>query len=176
MQLYNIALVFDNKVSDMIISYATKLYEIMNSDVILGRNSHPHMTIAQFEVEKNQAKEIWDSCTSSLKDTPDLTFSGLTILPSSKGGAWLEISILKSNSLLAVQDTLKTIIEPYGSLSNASADAYRPHVTLAHTTSANSLNSLCFSYEPLRLKSVKTALDIGIGTLFDPNEKPLDYF
>lgn len=172
MKRYNIALVFNNEVSDKIISYATSLYKIMESDVILGKNSQPHMTIAQFEVDQERAKNIWDSCIPSIIETPQLNFSGLTVLPSSKGGAWIEISVLKSKSLLILQDTVKKIIDPFTELKNDFGDSYRPHVTIAHTTTGNSFNAFPFAYEPLRLKSVNTQLAIGLGTLFDVNEKP----
>lgn len=172
MERYNIALVFGQEVSEKIVSYARDLYRLIPSDVVLGENSRPHMTIAQFELQQDQAKEIWEYCESSVVETPALNFSGLTILPSSKGGAWLEISVLKSHELLVIQDKMKRIIETYAVLKNDSGDDYRPHVTIAHTTTGNSFSNLPYSYEPVRLESVHTKLAIGLGTAFDLTKNP----
>lgn len=167
MRKFNIGLTFENEISSGIIDYAKKLYKIMDSDVILGTNSVPHVTIGQFSIKDSEAKRIWQRYKAIIFDLPKITFSGITILPSSSGGAWIEISILKNQSLLKLQDDLIKILSPFGNLTNGTGDQYRPHVTLAHTTSGNEFYNFPFEYKTLRLKNLSTELGIGLGTNFE---------
>lgn len=167
MKKFNIALTFEKEVSQSIINYAKELYNSIESDVILGMNSNPHMTIGQFSVEDIDAKLIWDNYKLFTKELPKINFAGITILPSSSGGAWIEISVLKSEALLILQNNLISAVRPYGELTNDTGDKYRPHITIAHTTTGNEFLKFPFEYKALRLKSVITSLGIGLGTNFE---------
>ena len=116
MKRFNIALVFNKEVSEKITAYSQLLCRGLDSDFVIGRNATPHMTIGQFEVENSLAKEIWIKCKNTIEVTPELHFSGITILPSSNGGAWIEISVLKGEELLTLQNSVKGIIEPYSEI------------------------------------------------------------
>ncbi|WP_020586337.1 2'-5' RNA ligase family protein [Desulfobacter curvatus] len=170
MQRFNIALIFNNDVSEKIAKYSQLLCKDIHSDFVVGKNAIPHMTVAQFDIDPSMINEIWKPCMLKISKTPELYFSGITILPSSNGGAWIEISVLKGQELLNLQRTIINIIEPFSSIKNDTYDMYRPHITVAHTTKGNSINNFPFSYEPIRLKSVETTLGIGLGITFDPIE------
>lgn len=168
MNKYNIALTFNKEVSRKINTYSQLLCSNIESDFILGENATPHMTVAQFEVSDLHAKEIWNSCLKLKNTTPVIHFSGITILPSSNGGAWIEISVLKGKELLILQENVKNIINLYGSLKNDFGDMYRPHITVAHATKGNLIAKFPFTYDPLRLNSVQTHFEIGLGIRFEP--------
>lgn len=167
MRKFNIALTFDNDISKSIIEYAKELYNVLDSDVLLGTNSIPHVTIGQFSIEDKEAKRVWQRYKSIIIYSPKINFAGITILPSSSGGAWIEISVLKSQSLLKLQDDLMKILSPFGKLANDIGDNYRPHITIAHTITGNEFNKFPLEYKTLRLKSVSTELGIGLGTNFE---------
>lgn len=167
MKKFNIALTFESEVSQSIISYAKELYNNIDSDVILGVNSNPHITIGQFNIGDIEAQLIWDKYKLIANELPKINFAGITILPSSNGGAWIEISVLKSEALLNLQNSLITVVKPYGELTNDTGDKYRPHITIAHTEEGNEFVKFPFEYKALRLKSVITSLGIGLGTNFE---------
>jgi 2'-5' RNA ligase len=167
MKKFNIALTFEKEVADSITSYAKELCKNMDSDVLLGTNSNPHMTIGQFSVEDSVAKQVWEKYKSSSIELPKINLAGITILPSSSGGAWIEVSVLKSEALLKLQNDLIKVLKPFGVLTNDTGDNYRPHITVAHTITGSEFSNFPFEYKTLRLKSVITSLGIGLGTNFE---------
>lgn len=167
MNKFNIALTFEKEVSDSIINYAKVLCKDLDSDVLLGTNSNPHMTIGQFSVEDSIAIQVWRKYRSKVKELPKINLAGITVLPSRSGGAWIEISVLKSEALLKLQDELIRTLKPFGVLSNDTGDNYRPHITVAHTTIGSEFKEFPFEYKILRLSSVTTSLGIGLGTNFE---------
>lgn len=167
MKKFNIALTFDKDISQGIIDYSRELYKILDSDVILGENSTPHMTIGQFSVDDATASKVWGNYKSMAKELPKINLAGLTILPSRSAGAWIEISVLKSKELLKLQEDLINILLPFGTLTNDTGDNYRPHITVAHTITGTEFMKFPFEYKTLRLKSVATELGIGLGTNFE---------
>ena len=168
MKKFNIALTFNKEVSQKIIEYSNGLYKILDSDVILGVNSTPHMTLGQFIVEDNEAKTVWESYKSKITELPKVNLAGLAFLPTNEGDVWIEITILKSNALLNLQEVLIKTLAPYGILTNDIADNYRPHITIAHSIIGKELPKYPLDFNVLRLKSVSTELGIGLGTSFEP--------
>lgn len=166
MKKFNIALTFDKEIAEIINDYAEELYKILNSDVLLGKNSTPHLTIGQFSIDDSEAKKVWEEYKSLTIELPRINLAGITILPSSSGGAWIEISVLKSDVLQKLQSNLIHTLRPYGILTNDVGDNYRPHITVAHTNSGSEFLHFPFQYKVLRLKSVNTSLGIGLGTNF----------
>jgi 2'-5' RNA ligase len=166
MKQYNIALTFDEETSQSIIGYAKKLYKILDSDVLLGTNSNPHITIGQFSVADETAKKVWEKYKAIPKKCPKIDLAGLTILPWSNGGAWIVISVLKSQALLKLHEDLIQTLLPFGVLTNDSGDSYKPHITIAHTATAHEIDKVLVEFKTLRLRSISTELGIGFGTNF----------
>jgi len=166
MKKFNIALTFNNQVASSIINYSQKINKKIDSDVTLGLDSNPHMTIGQFTIEEDKVDKLWKEYSSIIKELPKITLSGITVLPSSSGGAWIEISILKSQELLNLQEKLIKTLKPFCKLTNDIGDKYRPHITIAHLTTGNKISNFIFDYDPLRLKNVETKLGLGLGTDF----------
>ena len=168
MKQFNIALTMDEETTQSIVSYAKVLYETLDTDVVLGKNSTPHLTIGQFSVDDESAKRVWERYKTNVTELPQINLAGITILPSrSIAGAWIEISVLKSQELSRLQEDLIRILHPFGVLTNDTGDDYRPHITVAHTTSNTEFAKFPYKYNILRLQSVKTALGIGLGTYFE---------
>jgi len=167
MKRFNIALTFESSVNELIVDYAKVLYKTIDSDVLLEINSRPHLTIGQFMADDNTAMTLWNKFKKSCKVLPNITLSGFTILPSSKGGAWFEITVLKSNELQLLQNSLISILHPKIELINDVNDYYRPHITIAHSISGNQLDLLPLNYQAVRMKDISTSLEIGLGTNFE---------
>ena len=167
MKRFNIALTFEKSVNELITDYAKELYKTIDSDVILGTNSNPHLTIGQFMADKYTAMVKWSEFKKASIVLPKITLSGFTILPSSKGGAWFEITVLKSNALQLLQNSLITILKPEIKLINDIYDYYRPHITIAHSNTGNGIANLPFNYQAVRMKDITTSVEIGLGTNFE---------
>jgi len=168
MQQFNIGLVFDQKVTSQVIEYAEKLYQQVPSKIFLGRNSMPHLTVIQFTSEESEKDYIWSKCKKMSIDKPTIILSGLTILPSSNGGAWIETSILKSAELLKIHELIITCLPSNLTPDNDTGDKYRPHITVARVSKPIKTISVPIEYNLLRLNNVKCRLAIGIGTSFEP--------
>jgi len=168
MQKFNIALVFEQEVSSQIIEYAEQLYKDVPSQFSLGRSSIPHMTIIQFTAEESVKNLLWKECNKLRINTPNLILSGLTVLPSSSGGAWIEISVLKSNELLNMQHSVASLLPTSIKPDNDVGDKYRPHITVAHLTESRATVNIPLKYSPLRLSDIESKLALGVGINFDP--------
>ena len=168
MHKFNIGLIFNKEVTSQIIEYAQKLYNQIPSKLSLGKNSLPHMTIIQFTAEESAKTSIWTECKKLVIDNPSIILSGLTVLPSSSGGAWLEISVLKNDELLKLQQNIISCLPSSLSPDNDTGDKYRPHITIAHIAEGHKTLPGPLEYIPLRLSNVESKLAIGVGTNFDP--------
>jgi len=136
--MINAALTFDTKTNKEILNYFKKL------DIIgLTEKSIPHITVLKFEgTQPNIEREL------------EVEFAGLTILPSRKKGYWIEISVLKSEELLSLQEDLLATV---GKTFSGVQDRFRPHVTLGKV---DSFQSSCF--EKILRKKVRAKLTYGI--------------
>jgi len=172
MNKYNIGLVFNEEYDKLITDYATKLYSSIDSDIKLGVNFTPHVTISQFELDPSLIEKVWNKFSKISLSAPKITLAGLTILPSSNGGAWIEVQVLKSLELLNIQNSLIEVLSPYCDPTSAVGDKYRPHITLAHMKSGDSISDLHLDYASLREKNLKTELDIGLGINFGSIDLP----
>ena len=168
MELSNIALIFDQERAVSIESYATKLTENFESGVKIGRNSTPHLTILQFEGYQDLRDEVWDYCKETFQLPLVIEFAGLTVLPSSSGGAWIEISVLKSTALAQIQQDILTRFSNVLIPKNAVGDSYRPHVTVAHLAQPLPSVLVPLEYEPVRANQVEAKIALGVGTNFYP--------
>ncbi len=166
MEKFNIALIFGEDYNQRIIDYANRLYKSIKSDVILGINARPHLTIAQFEASYKEAVQIWNAFNDISIPPPKLTLSGITILPSSNGGAWIEISVLKTDQLVNIQNSLVSILNKVNGPSSGVGNNYRPHITIGHMLDGTSIRNLEFDYGSIRIKNLLTTYGIGLGEKF----------
>lgn len=170
MDIYNIALVFEEGYKQKIIQYAKRLYREVESEVRLGVNARPHLTVAQFKASAQGSIAIWEEFKMLAIPAPKLSLSGITILPSSNGGAWVEISVLKTRELLEIQECLLSILPSEDVVISGVGDNYRPHITIAHILTGNKLSGLEFDYEAMRAKNLITCYDIGLGQNFNSHK------
>ena len=128
----NIVLLPDKKtikeciqISDLIAQRYTSLYK-------LDEQNLPHVTLIQTEGEGEGADMIRKKLKGVMKQEYLLDFAGLTILPSSSGKTWIELSVLKSRELNDLQGKLLDMEILSGKkIFNDVGDKFRPHVTLA---------------------------------------------
>jgi len=163
---FNLALIFDDDFSKRIINYAQRLNQSGRSKLQLGQSSRPHLTIIQFDSSQEKAKKLWTAVSGMKKEAISIYAAGLTFLPSSGGGAWIEIAILKSKALLDLQEfSIATL--PDVKLVSDVRDAYRPHITLARFIEGEIPMGFPLDYEVLRASGVLAYPAIGRGTHFE---------
>ncbi|MCK5459999.1 2'-5' RNA ligase family protein [Candidatus Parcubacteria bacterium] len=156
---YNIALIFDKKIDKKIIDL---YFEIkLGLDIIFDLNklSIPHITVIKFESRAELNKKELANITKNIKSEYFVDFSGITILPSKNKGSWIEISILKNQELINLQNKLKKKLKQFKLISGID-DRFRPHITLAKTRN-NKIKFNKLDYSILRKKQVSAKLAIG---------------
>lgn len=163
---FNLALIFDDDFSEKIINYAQRLNQAGRSKLQLGQSSRPHITIIQFDTSQEKAKKLWTAISELKKEPISIYAAGLTFLPSSGGGAWVEIAILKSKALLDLQDISIAALPDVKLISDV-GDAYRPHITLARFIEGEIPMGFPLDYEVLRADGVLAYAAIGRGTHFE---------
>lgn len=89
-------------------------------------------------------------------------FSGVTLLPSSKEGYWVELSILKNKALIRLQEKLLEKLKAFKILSGVE-DKFRPHVTFAKTKSGK-INVEHLEYSFTRKRNVPAKIILGKAT------------
>ena len=159
-QVYNFALIFEADVDRQLRDLSKAIQIASESDCALGR---PHLTLAQFEADPSNAAQIWDHLKAHGCAPVSVNFSGLTFLPSSDGGQWIEVSIIRTDALTMAQEAATRALTNVRIL-NRTGDLFRPHITLARTSEARTV-SVRLDHELLRQKNVLSypALDIAGG-------------
>lgn len=158
---YCLALLLDKDVSGRVVQFSEAIGRLAPSRLILGNSALPHVTLVQFEANERLARASWKS-TRWRRGRLRLNFAGLTLLPSHRGGAWIEIQVLKSRAIAELQDYLLSRrplrdIRPL----NAVRDEFRPHVTVGYAdTFPERLPPL--PVELLRAPSVTVTLCLGL--------------
>ncbi len=127
---FNVALVFEDSIEKRIIALSNAITAAQKSSGVLGRETPPHLTLVQFEGHHETVNSCWRSIASCFPRSVELHFSGLTFLPSTSGGTWIEISVQRSILLENLQRRVLQVISPLIPL-NKVGERYRPHVTLA---------------------------------------------
>lgn len=170
-QVYNLALVFEEelaeKIKELRLRVASDNSEAASFDQISV--SCPHLTLVQFEADRKIAEQVWLSFAERWAGNVALDLAGLTVLPSARGGAWVEISVLKSKELSALQDIACGAVGTSKPL-NRVGDSYRPHITILRLSGECNSVSLPFDSTVVRAKNVRVTPAMGIGEHF--GERP----
>jgi len=147
---YNIALLFDKEINKQIIKYAQKINKNFDTTSELDDKSIPHITIFKFEAEEFKEKLFFKPF--------NVTFSGLTLLPSKDGETWVEISVLKNKYFTEVLEKLSKLknIKTLNEIGNN----FRPHITLSKIKNKE-INIKDLNYPLLRKKQVQGNLCLG---------------
>lgn len=158
---YNLGLIFEPMWEERLVSFSQKLRAGYQSSVQLGPEVLPHVTIVQFEASAPEAQEYWKRI-QALPPPPSLqvSFSGLTFLPSSKDGMWVEISIYRNKILESLQNQALGILSPRKP-HNKVGEFYRPHVTIARFNGFVWPTLKALPYELVRATNLTTYLAIG---------------
>lgn len=158
---YCLALLLDKDVSARVVQLSEAIGRVAQSRLTLSSSALPHVTLAQFEASETVARAAWRS-TRWRRGRLRLDFAGVTLLPSHRGGTWIEIQVLKSRAIGELQSYLLSR-RPLRGLRplNSVGDEFRPHVTVAYVDSLpERLPPL--PVDVLRASSVSATLCLGL--------------
>lgn len=102
----------------------------LESKVLLGKRSLPHITVLQLEADQSDAGILWSSIAKVVADyTAAIDCAGLCLLPAPDDSeTWLEVSVLKSVSLAQLQsDILRAEAVKGREVFNGTGDSFRKH-------------------------------------------------
>lgn len=159
--IYNIALTFDEETNKQIYQFYTKFKDNLNLDFGLEKYSIPHATVIKFKSQSNLSKEELDGLFNNLIVDVKIDFSGITFLPSHSKGCWIEISVLKNQQLIEIQNKLIEKLNKY-KIKSGIKDRFRPHITFAKIKDSK-INLEDLDYSLLRKKEVNAKLVIGLA-------------
>ncbi len=157
---YNLGLIFEPTWEERIVYFSQELDAGHQSSVRLAPKASPHVTIVQFEASANEAREYWERVHTILPPSLLVSFAGLTLLPSSKEGTWVEISVYRTSALASVQKQALAVLSPKVPL-NKIGDFYRPHVTLARFADPSIPTLQLLPHDLLRAKDLRTYIAMG---------------
>ena len=158
---YNIALLFSRDLELSIIEFAAMLVAGHDASHVPAPNAQPHLTLLQFELDEGNFHKMRNRCLSSLPNVVEIDFSGLTFLPSSKGGMWVEISVIRTNALVEVQQRCLEVLGHIEVL-NKTGEKYRPHVTLGRFKEYK-IPPISLDYALLRTRGVQARPGFGLS-------------
>jgi len=159
--IYNIVLTFNKETNKEIYDLYTKIKDNLNIEFGLKETSILHITILKFESENKLNKSEIDTILQNVNINLTVDFSGLTLLPSSSQGCWIELSTLKNKQLIEIQNELIKKLSKF-KIKSGTEDNFRPHITFVKTIN-NNIKIKNIDYSILRKKQVKTKLEIGLA-------------
>jgi len=157
--IYNIALIFDKETNKQIYGFYKNIKSNLNLEFGLKENSISHLTIIKFE---SQSKLNQDELNEILKDLENniiIDFSGITFLPAHSKGCWIELSILKNQQLIEIQNKLLTKLTNF-KIKSGIKNQFRPHITFAKIKDCK-INIGDLDYSVLRKNQVNAKIVIG---------------
>lgn len=157
---FNLALLFHNDVAESLVHYSKYINEQLPSDFTLSRDSLPHLTILQFELECEHLDDYWKRLGVSCVNSIMVDFSGLTFLPAKDGSMWIEAAILRNSSLSELHKIAVSQIDT-GLITSNTLDSYRPHVSFAHSIHGSQIEHMVVDYRTVRQKAVECFLAVG---------------
>lgn len=133
---YILALIPPPEQAPIYIQTAQKLFSASSEGYLLSENSSPHITLCQFECDREQTElTVWEEIKKLNLNSSSVRFTGISFL---KGVGehndfyWAEIAIGRDEEILSLHHTAVKIIQSQGLHSlNDSGALYRPHLTLA---------------------------------------------
>lgn len=130
----SVSLLIEGDYADELISYSRQLCSLQESEVRLGENGVPHLTVLKSTIECSVSpEEVTNRVGDLLNLDYALTFSGLNLMPSrSNLGVWLEVQVLRSPELVELQQTLlKRELFAMRDIECDYNENWRTHVTVA---------------------------------------------
>jgi 2'-5' RNA ligase len=169
-RIYNFGLLFEHDHNDAFINYSEDLNRALPSDFRLGDKSLPHLTVLQFEAERDTLRSLWDNIRL-IGDSPlPLSLAGLTFLPSKEGPLWVEIAVLKSTRLQELQDIVVSRVGG-AKIHSGTNDSFRPHITLARALNTRLIERIRIDENVVRRKNVVGQISLGLsGENYQYNE------
>jgi len=152
---YNISLQPSSKISKEI----EKFFSNIKNDLAIKNTSlEPHVSIVKFESERELSADELNNLILGINPEIEIELAGLNLLPSRQTGYWLEIPVLKTQTLISLQEKLLNKLNDYNIL-NSTGDRFRPHITLAKVKNGD-INLKNLNYSLLRKKQIKTKIVI----------------
>lgn len=157
MKKYNLALTPISK-SKVIIALAKKI-SVIADQYILGKHSHPHVTLYQFQAEEEKIEMLWKKvCSIWQQKTILLTFHNISYTTSDHEIFWTALLPDHEDELYKMHEVIATILQlPI-------KKTFSPHMTLVNSKSkeyTNAVDSLLTdSYTPITDQFV---LSLGIS-------------
>lgn len=161
-RIYNFGLLFEHDHNNAFVNYSEDLNKSLPSDFRLGFKSLPHLTVLQFEAERDSLIGLWENIKSIGGSPVPLSLSGLTFLPSKEGHLWIEIAVLKSKRLQELQDL---VVSHVGNVKihSGTNDSFRPHITLARALNTRHLQGVVINESVVRRKDVVGQISLGLS-------------
>ena len=132
--MYNLAFLFDGDVKEALIAWSRRLAAQGPTDYRLGAGSLPHVTLLQFDGEERELAALWKALQAVFPEGARVAFEGLRLVPDKTGATWIEVAVMHTRSLEAMQRRALEIIGERP-LHNTVGELYRPHATLVRMTS-----------------------------------------
>lgn len=130
--IYTLVLIPPDSLGERLVKFSHEVTSLVKSDVRLGADALPHITLVQW---KNANLEALKRQTSPLRQGKPgvLTLAGISIVPGPEGDNWIELPILSSAGLRQLQDDALAATRNNGEIANGVGDRFRPHVTIGLT-------------------------------------------
>ena len=158
--IYNIAITFNKILNNEIYNYYKTFSNDLNLKFGLKETSIPHITIVKFKTKKQLSKNELSLILNKIPQSLTINLNGLTILPSSNTGCWIEITINKTKELLELQESILEKLKNYEIKSEIN-DNFRPHITFGKTID-NDVAIKNIDYSMLTKKQIIGKIEIGL--------------
>jgi hypothetical protein len=167
----SVSLLVEGDTAEELVAYSRELCRLQESEVRLGENGVPHLTVLKSTVRCNVSpNEARAKVEDLIGLSFHLTFAGLNLMPSrSNPGLWIEVQVLRSTELMALhQRILSRYLFPRHEIESDSGDSWRTHITVARYPGPV-LRPLPTPRSILRRKGVPSRLVVGsAGNTFNP--------
>lgn len=159
--IYNIALTFDKEVDRQIYDLYASIKDGLHVAFGLKGTSIPHCTVLKFESLKEVGASVLDDILNGVAKNISVDLSGVTLLPSHSDGCWVEVSILKDQELIDLQNELLRRVNNVEIKSDI-REKFRPHITLAKTKDCK-IRIDDLDHNILRKRQIHATLEIGLA-------------
>ena len=158
---FSVALKVEPPWADRIVEFSEYLASLAPTDVLLGMNSEPHVTVLKTTAEAPYSASDMD--ITPIKDTEvELEFRGLNIVPSrSTPRTWVEVSVLSGMEMRSIHEWVRDHLSIDANyLECEVGERWRPHITVARFLDRTP-DHLEIPRTLLRAKGVRATLAVG---------------
>jgi len=129
-QTINLALLPTVNLSESIIGFSRNFYRSHQSEIRLGPDCLPHISIVQFHCPMHKQVQMKDQLKKFTNSNVIVKTSALSLKLDTEKKCWVEIQVLKNQTLQRLQDELLALLSSYQVI-NGTGDDFRPHITIA---------------------------------------------